>query len=307
MYDELVQSAEFEEAYMHGLGLLAATRTLTPEQIAYMQSVGNPKARATVYGQPPRAGLFRAFTGAVGPVQKRCKKNGGIWDGPKGKKFCIMSTGLAPVPVLPMPAPIPPPAPLPPAPLPPAPLPPVLAPGPAPDIYPTIACGPGTHLTSSGCVPDVIAPPASQPPTYPEPYDPPQQRPQPPGTGGGGGGLFQPFPEFDSGGAGFDYGNSGIIPEGGGFETNFGPGGAGGGAAPATPALTECSPGFNQTLPKSYADRYGMMNVVAVYCGNLGGGGTGGAGASEPIELSEILAAGGGEGLFGMGSVRNLG
>jgi hypothetical protein len=64
------------------------TATATSPE-AYLEALGKPKAGATVTGPLPPAGLFPEFKGSVGPKQKACIKGGGVWTGPKGKKFCV--------------------------------------------------------------------------------------------------------------------------------------------------------------------------------------------------------------------------
>ena len=65
------------------------TSTVTTSE-QYLAILGNPKPGTTVKGSPPPAGMFPDFKGSAGPKQKKCTKDGGVWTGPTGKKFCVM-------------------------------------------------------------------------------------------------------------------------------------------------------------------------------------------------------------------------
>lgn len=245
---------------------------LTPEQQAYLASVGNPSAGSTVVGVPPPPGLFPPFKGAVGPKQKKCTKSGGTWDGPLKKKFCIMP----PAPVLPPPV-------LPPpidqiTPDQPVETPPSGPSGPSPleiarEKYQAclakqaqgykIAC----RNPDSGIV-QQPPPPQNQVPdveTYPDqqgPYGPPTtpsytEYPQGPS-----------IPDYGAGSAG-PY----VTPIAPGYDTSFvdpgaGAGAGAGGAQVAPQTLAECDPSFAQLLPMVYSDEYGSMEVLQVVCGS---------------------------------------
>jgi hypothetical protein len=116
---------------------------------------------------------------------------------------------------------------------------------------------------------------------------------------GGGGATFQPYPEFGGEyGGEFDIGQAPVIPPGGGFEdVDFG-----GPPAASAVGMNECSPGFSDSLPRDYADRYGMMHVTGVYCPQSNTG-VGGEGSIDSIEMEEMNV----EGLYGLAAVRNLG
>lgn len=73
-------------------------------QQMYLDSVGNPKKGSVITAPAPAPGLFPPYKGAKGPKQKECLASGGIWDGPTGKKFCIMPLPSQVEPYRPTPA-----------------------------------------------------------------------------------------------------------------------------------------------------------------------------------------------------------
>jgi len=60
-----------------------------------------PKPGSTVTGPipPEYVGTATAPKGAVGPKQAACVKQGGVWIGPVGKRWCQMPVGTIPAPV----------------------------------------------------------------------------------------------------------------------------------------------------------------------------------------------------------------